>query len=191
LPSEHSDAELIAACINREAWAWDALVDRYKRMVYSVALHAGLGQEDAADVFQTVFTVLLENLHKIHAPQGLAAWLITTTKRTSWNVLRKRQRERTDSEDVATTLSAAEGWLTGERWEESRWADQALVRAALKRLGGRCKELLWLLYYDHSQPSYQDISRRLKVPQGSIGPTRARCLQKMRSILQAMGMSEA
>jgi len=191
LPSEQSDAELIAACADREAWAWDALVDRYKRLVYSVALRAGLGQEDAADVFQTVFTALVRNLHKLTAPQGLAAWLITTTKRTSWNVMRKRRREWADSDDVAATLAAAEEWLIREHWEEGRWADQALVRQALERLGGRCKELLWLLYYDRSEPSYEDISRSLGVPLGSIGPTRARCLQKMRRVLQAMGMSGA
>ena len=191
MPTEHSDAQLIAACINREAWAWDALVDRYKGLVYSIALRAGLGQEDAADVFQTVFAVLLQNLRNLHEPQGLAAWLITTAKRTSWNVLRKRQREPTDGEEIAAKLAAAEEWLSNEHWEEDRLADQALVREALERLGGRCKKLLWLLYYDHNEPSYEQISRRLKVPLGSIGPTRARCLQKMRRILQAMGMSQA
>lgn len=187
---EHSDAQLIAACIKGEAWAWNVLVDRYKRLVYSIALRAGLGQEDAADVFQTVFTVLLENLSRIYEPQGLAAWLITTAKRTSWNVLRKRQRESTDSEGIAATLSAAEEWLLSEHWEEARWADQALVGQALERLSGRCKRLLRLLYYDRSEPTYEQISRRLRMPLGSIGPTRARCLQKMRTILRAMGMTE-
>jgi RNA polymerase sigma factor (sigma-70 family) len=191
LPTEHSDAQLIAACINHEAWAWDALVDRYKRLVYSIALRAGLGQEDAADVFQTVFMVLLKNVRNLHEPQGLAKWLSTTAKRTSWNMLRKRRREPTDGEGVAATLSSAEEWLSHERWQEDRWADQSLVREALERLGGRCKKLLWLLYYDRSEPSYEQIGRRLKVPLGSIGPTRARCLQKMRRILHAMGMSQA
>jgi RNA polymerase sigma factor (sigma-70 family) len=189
LPSEHTDAELIAACIGGQAWAWDALVERYSRLVYSIALRAGVGREDAADVFQTVFTVLVENLHTLRTPKGLAAWLITTTKRTSWHMLRKRRREFTGGEDLATTLADAEQWLTKEHWEESRWADQALVHQALQRLGGRCQYLLMLLYYDRSEPSYEDISQRLQMPLGSIGPTRARCLQKMRRILQAMGMS--
>jgi len=190
LTAEHTDAQLIAACIKGEAWAWNVLVDRYKRLVYSIALRAGLGQEDAADVFQTVFTVLLENLRSIYEPQGLAAWLITTAKRTSWNVLRKRQRESTDSEGVTATLSAAEEWLLSEHWEEERWVDQALVGQALERLSGRCKRLLRLLYYDRTEPTYEQISERLRMPLGSIGPTRARCLQKMRTILRAMGMTE-
>jgi len=66
--------------------------------------------------------------------------------------------------------------------------DQALVRDALARLGERCRQLLWMLYYDRSEPSYEQVSRRLKMPLGSVGPTRARCLQKMRKMLQAMGM---
>jgi RNA polymerase sigma factor (sigma-70 family) len=191
LPTAQSDAELIAACIQGRAQAWDTLVERYKRLVYSIALRAGLEQEDAADVFQTVFAVLVQNLRNLREPQGLAAWLITTTKRTSWNILRKRRREVPDSDQVASTLATAEQWLADETGQEARWADQALVREALERLGGRCKKLLWLLYYDNQQPSYDVISRRLEIPVGSIGPTRARCLQKMRLALQAMGMGEA
>jgi len=185
----HSDSELITACVNGEAWAWNALVDRYKRLIYSIALRANLGQEDAADVFQTVFTLLLENLHNIRDPQALGAWLITTAKRQSWRMLRKRQREVSDSEDSAE-LAAAE-WLEDTHPDESRWADQALVRDALEHLDGRCKKLLWLLYYDRSEPSYEEISQRIRMPLGSIGPTRARCLQKLRKILQTMGMSGA
>ena len=92
MSSKYSDAELITACINGESWAWDALVDRYRRLVYSLTLRRGLGQEDAADVIQEVFTVLLEIPHNLRAPQGLAAWPITTTKRTSWRMTRRRPR---------------------------------------------------------------------------------------------------
>lgn len=194
MPTEYNDAQLIAACRKGQEWAWDMLVERYKRLVYSIALRAGLDQEDAADVFQTVFTLLVENLPNLHAPQGLAAWLITTTRRTSWNMLRKRNRELPQSlaePQDADSNHSAEEWLLHGHPDESRWADQALVREALERMGGRCKELLWLLYYDPAEPSYEQISRQMNLPLGSIGPTRARCLQKMRQILQAMGMDGA
>nr|MBC7245182.1 sigma-70 family RNA polymerase sigma factor [Chloroflexota bacterium] len=194
MPTEYTDAQLITACLNGQAWAWDTLVDRYKRLVYSLALRAGLGEEDAADVFQTVFTVLVESLPNLRAPQGLAAWLITTTKRTSWNVLRKRSRELPQSvarQGDAQPNPPTEEWLLSGHPDESTWVDQALVREALERLGGRCKELLQLLYYDPTEPSYEQISQRMRLPLGSIGPTRARCLQKMRKILQAMGMDKA
>jgi RNA polymerase sigma factor (sigma-70 family) len=190
LPSEHSDVELITACQNGEAWAWDALVERYKRLVYSVALRAGLAKEDAADAFQTVFAVLLDNLNKLRDPQGLAAWLITTTKRTSWSMMRKRQRETVSSEAIelgqVADLRSVQG---NESWDEERWADQVLVREALELLGERCKRLLRMLYYDRTEPSYEQVSHKLGVPLGSVGPTRARCLQKMRRILQGMGIA--
>ena len=189
MPSEQSDAQLVAACQKGEAWAWDALVDRYKRLVYSVALRVGLSQEDAADVFQTVFAVLLENLHKLRDPQGLAAWLITTAKRTSWNVMRKRQREVASRENMERQVTGVGFGKGSESWDEERWADQVLVREALELLGERCKRLLRMLYYDRTEPSYQQVSRQLGIPLGSIGPTRARCLQKMRRILQGLGIS--
>ncbi len=63
------------------------------------------------------------------------------------------------------------------------------MREALERLGGRCQRLLWLLYYDRQEPSYEEVGRRLSMPVGAIGPTRARCLQKMRVLLQSLGMS--
>ena len=189
MPAEQSDGELLAACANREAWAWDALVDRYAGLVYSVALRAGLAEDDAADVFQTVFATLLEHLQNIRAPQGLAAWLITTTKREAWRVARRAQREPPASE-VVGTLAAAAAWQRGARPEERAWADRALIAEALQEIGERCRRLLTLLYLEPGEPSYDEISARLKMPVGSIGPTRARCLAKMREILRRMGMDE-
>jgi RNA polymerase sigma factor (sigma-70 family) len=191
LSSEHSDAQLIAACQRGESWAWDALVERYKRLVYSVALRAGLQHNDAADVFQSVFAVLLESLHALRDPQGLGAWLITTSKRTSWSMLRRQQREAPSGNWLTTPAAATGRGEDKPDWDEERWADQVLVREALERLGERCKRLLWMLYYDRTDPSYERVSRELGIPLGSIGPTRARCLQKMRRILQAMGMTRA
>ena len=189
LPAEYSDRELVSACTSGQSWAWDALIDRYKRLVYSIPLRAGLTEQDAADVFQTVFTRLFEHLRSMRDPQGLAAWLITTAKRESWGTLRKRRHESTDGE-IEKTLASAKKWLGNTHPDEDRWIDQALVRDAMEHLGGRCKELLWLLYYDPHQPSYKEVSGRVKMPLGSIGPTRARCLQKLRRIIESMGMGE-
>lgn len=189
MPAKRSDSELIAACINGESWAWDAFIERYKRLVYSIPLRAGLTEQDAADVFQTVFTLLLEHLHSIRDPRGLAAWLITTAKRESWSVLRRRRRESAD-EEITMESTPAEEWLLHSHPHEDRWIDQALIRDALEQMGGRCQKLLWLLYYDPREPSYKEISRQLGISLGSIGPTRARCLQKLRKLLKSMGMGE-
>lgn len=187
LPTDLSDTELIAGCISGESFAWDALVDRYKRLVYSIPLRSGLSADDSADVFQTVFTSLLRNLRRLRDPQGVAAWLITTAKRESWSLSRKRRREPANYEAVAALASANPGGVA-TRANEEVWADQAYVQEALNLVGARCHDLLWSLYFDASDPSYEEIGRRLGMPEGSIGPTRARCLEKMRSILQSMGM---
>jgi RNA polymerase sigma factor (sigma-70 family) len=190
LPTQYSDRELILACSKGQAWAWDALVDRYKALVYSVALRAGLSQQDAADVFQTVFARLVEHLGAIRAPQGLAAWLITTTRREAWSLLRKQRREPA-GEEVPAMLAAADQWRVDPRPDESRLVDHILIREGLAQMGERCSKLLWLLYFEPSQPSYEEIGRQLRMPTGSVGPTRARCLEKLRQILRAMGMSGA
>jgi RNA polymerase sigma factor (sigma-70 family) len=184
----YSDGELLAACADGETWAWDGLVERYKRLVYSIPLRVGLSEEDAADVFQTVFTLLVKQLRKIREPQALAKWLITTTKRESWSVCRKRSREPVDSDNLATFASPDEEEHPDSRPGEGFWIDQALIQDALAQLGDRCQELLKLLYYDPNEPSYEEISGRLGLPLGSIGPNRARCLEKMRALLKAMGM---
>ena len=190
MPTLYCDAELIAACNGGEAWAWDALVDRYKGLVYSVALRAGLAEEDAADVFRTVFARLLEHLERINQPQGLAAWFITTTRREAWRALQKRRREG-PSDQVASMLDLQSPRDADMRPFEALLLDRDLVREALALLEGRCRELLTLLYFEPAEPSYEQIGDRLRMPVGSIGPTRARCLQKMRDILRRMGMSEA
>jgi RNA polymerase sigma factor (sigma-70 family) len=180
----YSDSQLVQACLQGQAWAWESIVDRYKRLVYSIALKAGLTEQDAADVFQTVFSRLLEHLDTLREPENLAAWITTTTKRASWRLSKKRRREPT-----AQVLTETPGVFLKDEADQEQWIDQALVRDALRHLGERCKRLLWLLYYDPEEPSYACISEKMEMPLGSVGPTRARCLKKMRTMLESMGMS--
>ncbi len=179
------DTELVYACSEGESWAWEALVDRYRRLVYAIPLRVGLTEDDAADVFQTVFASLFEHLDHLRDPQCLAKWLIIAAQRESWSVARHQRRERFDEEASAILWSVRDGAALPEQ-RISLLADQCLVLEALDRLGGRCRDLLWLLYYDPCEPSYADVSRQLHMPLGSIGPTRARCLQKLRRIIEGM-----
>lgn len=182
---EYTDSELISACRRDVATAWNTLVDRYRRLVYSIPLRAGLSHDDAADVFQTTFTQLFQHLRTIREPEKLAGWLITTAKRESWNTSRKRRRELAE-EDIDALQAADEAQQ--DHPNEDQWADQALLAQALEQIGQPCNDLLRLLYYDKNEPSYDEIGRRLGMPLGSIGPTRARCLGKLRKIVQAMGL---
>ena len=86
--------------------------------------------------------------------------------------------------------SPAEERPVNTRPNEDHWMDQALVRDALERVGGRCEKLLLLLYWDPMEPSYKQVSHEVKIPLGSIGPTRARRLQEVRKVLESMGIGE-
>ena len=187
MSKELCDGELVRACTEGKTWAWDTLVDRYRRLVYAIPLRAGLSEEDAADVFQAVFTSLFEHLHTLRDSQGLAKWLMTTAQRESWTVSRKRRREPVDEERVLSFWANDGQSITPEQLL-ARWVDQALVLEALERLGGPCRKLLWLLYFDQEELPYTEVSERMGIAVGSIGPTRARCLQKMRRILRTMGI---
>jgi RNA polymerase sigma factor (sigma-70 family) len=182
VPTDLTDAELVHACRNGQRWAWDALVERYQRLVYAIPLRAGLNPDEAADVFQVVFLRLFEHLDELREPQAVGKWLITTAKREAWKVLRQRPAEEgTVDGDPAVHLLEAHP-------NEELWLDQVMAREALEQIGERCRQLLWMLYFDQSQPSYEEISRQMKMPPGSIGPTRARCLEKLRQVLKRMGM---
>jgi len=183
---EMQDTDLVSACNEGEPWAWETLVDRYRRLVYAIPLREGLTEDDAADVSQTVFVSLFEHLDDLRDPQCLAKWLIIAAQRESWSVARHRRRERFDDEAGAVLSLMRDGAVLPEQ-RVSLLADQSLVLEALGRLRGRCRDLLWLLYYDPSEPSYAEVGRRLRVPLGSIGPTRGRCLQKLRGIMEGLG----
>jgi RNA polymerase sigma factor (sigma-70 family) len=178
---EQDDAALLRACQQGDAVAWAALVARYERLVYTIGRRAGLDTDGAADVYQQVFTRLVERINTIDRPAALGAWLIKTTQYEAWRVLRRaRSAARVVDEDQAATLiddapSAQERLLLLE--------EQHRVRAAIALLDERCQRLITLLFYQSEPLSYAEIAASLGIPEGSVGPTRARCLQKLRRLL--------
>jgi RNA polymerase sigma factor (sigma-70 family) len=184
---EPSDEALIQACRRGDQAAWELLVARYQRLIYSIPRRAGLDEHLAADVFQRVFVTLVQKLDQIEHPERIGAWLTTTARREVWRISR---RERT----VATLVSADEELM--EDLPDStpspdellvRLEEQHKVRVAVATLDGRCRQLLTLLFYRADPPSYTEIALTLGTSEGSIGPTRARCLQKLRRLLDAIG----
>lgn len=184
-PTDEDDATLVMRCVRGEAAAWAALVQRYQRLVYAIARRIGLDEHTAADVFQTVFARLVQHLPRIAEPHRLQAWIVTTTKREAL-LLRQRSRRNvsmTRGEDADADESQ---W---DLADESPNAEEALaelqqlnqLRAALERLDGRCRDLLGLLFReDDEKLSYGEVARALGTSVGSIGPTRSRCLDKLR-----------
>ncbi|PZS36241.1 MAG: sigma-70 family RNA polymerase sigma factor [Pseudonocardiales bacterium] len=169
-------AVLVARACAGDQTGWDALVDRYGCTVIAVCRRYRLSDADAADVRQTVWLRLLESLPKLRDAEALPGWLVTTTRRECVRLRRLALRcdalpgdgEILDeSEDAVVDLDL----LRAER--------HAALRAAFADLPTRCQLLLRMLMGDPPTP-YEEISRQLNMPIGSIGPTRARCLSRLR-----------
>ena len=185
------DATLIARCKQGDASAWEALVHRYQRLVYAIVHRIGLDEHTAADVFQTVFVRLMENLPRLTEPDRLQAWIVTTSKREAL-LQRKRGMRAVSMTQADDEDGSASEWDVAD---DSPLPEDALaelqahnqVRSAMDALDARCRELLTMLYGGDSgadeKIAYDDVAARLGMPVGSIGPTRARCLGKLRKLV--------
>jgi RNA polymerase sigma factor (sigma-70 family) len=185
-----TDEHLLAACIRGEAAAWDALLDRYGGLIYSVPLKYGLADADAADVFQSVCVTLLEKLDTVRAPRGLAAWLITTTSRQCLAIARQRRRDQAHLAAEGSAYALREPLDPELLPEEELLAleRQRVVRAAVERLPSNCQRLLDVLFSDtQSKSTYRQLAKDAGVPMNSLGPTRTRCLEKLRRLLEVAG----
>jgi RNA polymerase sigma factor (sigma-70 family) len=181
--SVSTDSGLLRRCRERDGEAWAELVSTYERLVFCVACREGLGADDAADVTQIVFESLLTALPNLRDDERLPAWLFSVARRQAWRVRDRRQRERPASplvEDDAVTPLAAEN----DDWC-SEVESSLCLRKALLELGEPCRSLLIALYFDSTCPSYAEVAVRLGRPLGSIGPSRARCLDHLRGLMES------
>jgi RNA polymerase sigma factor (sigma-70 family) len=170
--ADRTDQQLIRRCAAGDERAWDQLVGRYERLVYSVALKNGVSREDAADITQLTFVALLDSIEVLREDGSLPSWLMTVARRQAWRVRRRTHREQPWPADLVESGAAHDDF---ER--------VAVVHGALARLGTRCRLLLYALFFDPDAPPYAVIADRLQCAVGSIGPQRARCLQRMRALL--------
>lgn len=179
-----TDKELVMSCRQGSESAWQALVDRYQRLVYAVPRRAGLNEDQAGEVFQEVFVTLFEKVNEINDPDRLHAWLVTTARRKTWRLLSKERSRQSmpAGEDDEALVVVDDSPLPDEILV--RLEEQHRIRTALAGLDERCQQLLTMLYYQTETPPYSEIAAILGVPEGSIGPTRARCLKKLLKLLE-------
>jgi RNA polymerase sigma factor (sigma-70 family) len=181
------DAALVARCRDGDGAAWTALVKRHQRLVYAIVMRVGLDQHSAADVFQTVFARLVQHLPRIADPERLQGWIAVTAKREALLQLRRSRRtvsmSRDNDEDDAPEWDFADSApLPGDVLDELQQQDR--LRHALNRLDERSRTLLLLLFRaDDDKVSYDEVARQMGMSIGSIGPTRARCLEKLRRFM--------
>ena len=183
---QRETAELLAAARAGDSDAWDGLVERYARLVWAVARGFALSTADAADVSQTTWLRLVEHLDKLREPEHLGGWLATTARHECLRILRRNGREVVG---VDADLEIEAGEPTPEAVVLDTERDRILW-LSLGEISQRCQVLLRALA-TVPPPSYQDISVALGMPVGSIGPTRARCLDHLKRRVEVHSGREA
>jgi RNA polymerase sigma factor (sigma-70 family) len=178
-------AALLTDAAGGDRQAWNSLVDHFGPMVWGIARSHRLNASDASDVSQTVWLRLVEHLDRIEQPDRIGAWLATTARHESLRLLRVGERQVPVPQENIADLDKVRapavdvGMLTVER-DKQLWEAFALLPA-------RCQEMLRLLTAD-MPVAYRDLGAALGMPVGSIGPTRARCLQHLRQIAVQQGL---
>lgn len=179
-------ARLVRAAAAGDEGAWNRLVEAYSGLIWAIARSHRLNDADAADTAQATWLRLLEHLGDLHDPDRVGAWLATTARRECLRVLCAENRQLPYGDDPPEPVDPGPGvdseLLTGER--------DAALWTAFGRLRGGDRALLRLLMAD-PQPSYEEISAALEMPIGSIGPTRARALERLRAELSREGFENA
>jgi len=177
-----SEAELFLDVREERPGAWNRLVERYAALVHSVPRQMGLSSADSEEVSQVTWMTVHRHLFLIEKPRSLAHWLITTASREAWKLRQARHRREQIESGGARAEVSDQGSDPAEILE--RLEEVELIRAALDELPERCAELLRALYLGEGERSYRDVGQELGMPQGSIGPTRMRCLAHLAQILE-------
>ena len=175
-------ASLVRRAAEGDRQAWEGLVDQYARLIWSITVDFKLTDSDASDVAQTTWLRLLQHIDRIEHPDRVGSWLAATARNECLRSLAAHKRVVPVHDDVELTSTVAHEPDVDERLLADE-RDQ-VVRDALSRLPRRWQRLLEMLMAD-PPASYADISDELGLPVGSIGPTRGRCLARLRVLLQA------
>jgi len=181
-----TDRELVASCLSGDEQAWSELIDRYNRLIFSIPLKQGLNRDEAADIFQAVCLDLVAELPRLRDPQALPAWLIQTTlhKVSKWR--RRNDRYVPDEGTHTENTPAPEADMPDALIREVQQT-QAL-RDAVTALSDRCQRMVQMLFFETPARPYKDVASQLGVATGSIGFLRSRCLDRLRSALEGIGL---
>lgn len=183
-PNLGDDRQLVVACLGGDEAAWARLIDKYKNLVFSVPLRYGAYPDDAADIFQAVCVELFHELPRLRNIDNLRSWLMTVAAHQAFQwKQRQRRKQAREVEGIETdTLPAI---LPPEMAAELE--REQLVREAIARLPARCQEMVRLLFFEQPPLTYAEVARRLGLATGSIGFTRARCLNRLQKALEELG----
>jgi RNA polymerase sigma factor (sigma-70 family) len=182
---EKSDAELVKNCRRGDESAWNALVERFQRLVFAIPRRAGLTEAQSADILQEVFLTLFEKLDEINQPEKIRSWLVTTAKFKTWGTVRSEKGFYSpDTEEEMEFEMASlkdDSPLVDDKLIELEQQHQ--IRTALHQLEEKCQKILSMIYLTEPSASYVEVAEAIGVGATSISPLRARCLKKLEKIL--------
>jgi RNA polymerase sigma factor (sigma-70 family) len=179
-----TDTRLVRGCLNGDEEAWSALIDKYKKLIFSIPVKYGFSTDDANDVFQSVCLELLSELPKLRKPKALPKWLMQVASHKCFH--RKRQHQRNVAPEEAEgppeqSVSPQIERILREAEEEQ------MLRDALSHLAPRCRQLVEMLFFEEPARPYKDVADSLGIAEGSIGFIRQRCLERLRKQLAEAG----
>ncbi len=186
IESSWPDSRLVRECLAGSDQAWFALVEKYKKLIFSIPVKYGFSADDANDIFQTVCLDLLSELPKLRRAQALPKWIMQVTAHKCFH--RKQYLQRVELSDPNAevldkgTPARAEAILREAQEEQS-------LRQAMNDLPPRCRQLIEMLFFDEPARPYQEIAETLGLAVGSVGFIRQRCLEKLRKNLVEAGFS--
>lgn len=176
---------LVAACIRGDRDAWESLVRTYANLVYAVIRRSGITGDEAADLFQDVWSAAWDGLGGLRDERLLAGWLATIAARQARRALRRRIQSTVDTgprfETEAMVAPDPDPSPDARVIERER---RELIRTAVDRLSERDRQIVYAFFYDPSAPSYVEIAQRLGVSPETVGPLRTRCLRRLRAALE-------
>ena len=178
---------LIRACAKGDPKAWDDFLDRYGRLIWSVALRSGANPTEAEEIFQRTWVAVVEGIGRLKDPKRVRSWLASTTRHQTWQLFDEHRRSRRFDSIEAAQDQGEESSIDALQ-EHNLLAIEAgeAAHQALAEMDDRCRDLLTHLFLADPPLDYQEISRRTGLAIGSIGPIRARCLNRLRVIFSKL-----
>lgn len=176
---------LIRNCIAGDEAAWTLFFEIYGRLIYTIPARFGFSTPDCDEIFQEASLEIVGGLSSIQQPERLQAWIVTITRRTCIRRFRQKTDKKTiglDEWERVEDSSMDDGVLSRLQLAEER----VLLHRAMAELGPKCQQLLTELFLSDEDLSYAEISEKLDIPVGSIGPTRQRCIESLKRVLEQM-----
>ncbi len=183
-----SVSALVQGARDGNSGAWEELVARFGGMIAATGRRYRLTPADVAELQQTTWLRLVENIHRVEQPERVGGWLATTARRESLLLVKRAAKYYSGADQMLVNM--ADGSLPEPDARPIAGEREAVVHAAWGRLKPRCQELLSLLVSDEPV-GYSNLSTLLQMPVGSIGPTRARCLEHLRRLVAEEGLTAA